>query len=128
MERGYWFFEANDTCPPLVDIDALGNLRELLRNSPLNGAPVDSTDLQGNYLAPALPHVLKKPVRMLLTLHPTNDAPRPVSMGQSQRYRLGAILCDPVVVVLIGFAHVSPWPKELTTSQDSFQVQGESHS
>jgi hypothetical protein len=116
MKGGDRFFEANDTGPPLVYIGALGDLREFLGKPRQNAASVDAANLQGNYLANALPRVFKKPVRVFLALHPTNDAPGPMSMGQRQRYRLGTVLRDPVVVMLIDLAQVCPWPREHATT------------
>jgi len=110
MKRGVRFFEANDTGPPLVDIGALGDLRELLGKPSQNAAFVDATNLQGNHLARTCPCILKKPVRVFLALHPADHTPSPISMGQRQRHCLGAVLRDAVLVVLIDFAQVSRRP------------------
>jgi len=128
MKSSARLFEANDTGPPLVDIGALSDLCELLGKPSQNVASVDPTNLQGDYLAHAFPRVFKEPVRVFLALHPANDAPSPMSMGQRQRHCLGAVLRDPVVVMLIHFAQVSPRPGEQTATQYSFQVQREPHS
>jgi hypothetical protein len=127
MKRCDRFFEAYDTGPPLVDIDTLGDLNQLLRKPGPNAASVNATHFQGNYLAPAFGCILQEPVRVFLTLHPADDAPCSVSMGHGERHRLGAVLCDPVVVMLVNFAQVSPWPRKQTATQHSLQVQGNPH-
>lgn len=125
MKGGGRLFEAHDTGPPLVDIHTLGDLGELLGKPGRNTASVDATHFQGNYPAPLFLCILKEPVRVFLTLHPADDAPCPVSMGQGQRDRLGTVLRDPVVIMLINLAQVSPWPRKQTATHHSLQVQGD---
>ncbi len=104
MKSGSRFFETYHPGPPLVDINALRDLGELLGKTGHDAATVDATHFQGTYVASTASSLLKEPVRMFLTLHPADHPPRPVSMGQGQRYRLRAILCDPVVIMLIDLA------------------------
>jgi hypothetical protein len=125
MKGGGRFFEAHDTGPPLIDICTLGDLGELLGKPCHDAASVDATHFQGNYLAPAFSCILEEPVRVFLPLHAADHAPCPVSMDQGRRHRLGTVLRDPVVVMLIDLAQVSPWPRKQTATQDSFQIQGD---
>ena len=122
MKGSAGFFEAHDTGPSLVDIHTLGDLCELLGEPCPNATPVDATNFQRNHLALASSCILKKPVRVFLTLHPTNNAPRSVSMHQGQRHRLGTVLRDPIVVMLIDLAQVSPRPRKQPADQNSLQV------
>lgn len=119
---GAGLFEAHDTGPPLVDIHTFGDLCELLGEPRHNATPVDATNFQRNHLALASSCILKKPVRVFLTLHPTNNAPRSVSMRQGQRHRLRTVLRNPIVVMLIDLAQVSPRPRKQPAAPDSFQV------
>ena|SRR5712691_1196902 len=127
MKSGGGFFETYHPGPPLVDINALRDLGELLGKPGHDAATVDATHFQGNYLASTACRVLKELVRVFLTLHPADDPPRSVSMGYDQRYRLRAILRDPVVVMLINFAQVSRWPRKQTATHHSLDLQGDPH-
>ena len=60
---------------------------------------------------------------MFLALHPADDAPSPVPMGNSKGYGLRALLRDPVVVMLIHIAQVSFRPRKQAATQVSFKVQ-----
>jgi len=64
---------------------------------------------------------------VLLTLHAPNHAPFPVSMDQSERHRFGTVLSDPVVVMLIDLAQVSPRPGKQTAAKHPFQIQRDPH-
>ena len=125
MKGGDRFFEAHDTGPPLIDIYTFGDLSKLLGKPCHNAASVDATHFQGNYSAPAFSCILKQPVRVFLTLHAADHPPCPVSMHQGQSHRFGTVLGDPVVVMLVNLAQVSPRPREQTATQDSFQIQGD---
>jgi len=111
--------EAHDPGASLINVWVLANLLQLRGKPRRYAAPVDSTHFQRN--CPSS-RVLEKPIRASTALHPPNDAPCPMSVGQSQRHGLGTVLCDPVVVVLLDFAHVGVRPCEKAKAQDSFQV------
>jgi len=64
---------------------------------------------------------------VFFALHPANDTPCAVSIGDRQRYCFSTVLRDPVVVMLFNLAQISPRPREYTATQHSFHVQGELH-
>ena len=64
---------------------------------------------------------------MFLALHPADDAPCPVLMGNGKGDSLGALLRDPVIVMLIQLAQVSSGPGKQATTQDSFHVHGKAN-
>ncbi len=93
-------FETHYSSPSLIDIGALGNLRSFFNNTRFDASPIDTTNFQRDNFALAIPDFFKKPVRMLFTQHPANNAPCPVAMRQRQRHGLGAIFCNSIMIML----------------------------
>jgi len=128
MKRGRRFLKAYDSCPALVYIFAFGHLCHFLRKPRQDASPIDAAHFQSDHLPFAVTGFLKEPVGVFLTLHAPNNAPCSVAMGQCQCYCLGAIFCDPVVVMLIDSAQVGAGPRKRTTTQNSRQIQRKRHS
>lgn len=72
--------------------------------------------------------MLQKPIGVLFPLHPTNYAPFPKSMADGKRYRFGAVLRDPVVIVLLYLIWAGSQPREHMSIHPSIQRNGQCHS
>ncbi|MGA2145280.1 MAG: hypothetical protein ABSH49_09980 [Bryobacteraceae bacterium] len=127
MQSHNWSFETYNSGPSLIRIHTLRDLGEFHAKPCQNATSIDATHLQGNYLTSTTSRVLKEPVRVLLALHSADDAPCSVTMGHREHNSFGAVLRNPIIIVLVELAQGSPWPNKQTTAQYSLQVQGERH-
>src|ERR1017187_1638138 len=114
--------------PPLVDLVVLGDLNQPLGESRCDAPSVNTANFQRNELAHTILNILKKPIRMFLTLHSSEHAPRTISMGQRQRDYLRAVLRDSIVVMLGDPVQASPRPVQRTVTPDMFKVQRNAYS
>jgi hypothetical protein len=94
----------------LVDFGVLVDLNQPLGEPSRDAPSVDTTHFQGNKLAHSISNILKQPIRVFLTLHPAEYAPRSISMGQCQCNYLRAVLRDSIVVMLGDPVQASPRP------------------
>src|ERR1019366_6608300 len=114
--------------PPLVDLVVLVDLNQPLGEPRRDAPSVNTANFQRNKLAHAILNILKQPIRVFLTLHPAEYAPRSISMRQHQRNYLRAVLRDSIVVVLGDPVQASPRPLQRTVTPDVFKVQRNTHS